>query len=300
MPSKIPPWAWALAGGVGAYGLWSIARGSSALAAPRTIAANSGKLPGTIFTIVFENKGRSQVLGPNANAPYFKRLAQQFVDLTNYRPRLHPSLPNYIIQTSGTTHGISDDVGHVISGTENIFAQLEAANIPWRAYAESMPSACFRGYSDELYAVRHVPALYYESVIGRSGFCRDRVVPFVQIWDDLPSTQIKYLFITPNMHNDMHDAPVATGDRWLSQVLPRIMQSPGYTRGGVVFIIFDETAGTDANIPAIMISPLARANGTPYATLMDHRTYLATVQDLMGLQRLPGTQGVQSLVGLLR
>jgi hypothetical protein len=234
------------------------------------------------------------VLGSNAPAPFFKQLAATYLDLTAYRPRMHPSLPNYVIMTSGSAHGISDDVGTDIGGTDNLAAQMDAAGVTWRAYAESMPSPCYRRDTN-LYAPRHVPWLYYTYVTHDPAYCANHVVPMGVTWQPEP---YRYIWITPNMRNDAHDAPIATADAWLASVMPKIMASPGYQNGGAVLILFDEPYGTEASTPAILVSESVRGRGVD-ATVYDHRSYLATVEDLLGLPRLATTQNVPSMARLM-
>jgi phosphatidylinositol-3-phosphatase len=286
MPREIP-WGWIGGFGVGALAL-------AALASRRT-----GQLPGTLFTILFENKGRSQVLN-SSSAPTFRALARTYADLQNYHSRYHPSLPNYIAMTSGSTHGIQDDAGpasHRIPGTANLAAQLDTAHIQWRAYGESMPRPCFSGDTN-LYAVRHLPFLYYDYVTGNPAYCAQHIVPMTDLAADLAADRYRYMWLTPNMQNNMHDGPIAVGDRWLLQMLPRLMSSPGYRRGGAIFIMFDETEGNETTIPALIVSNLVRRGVN--TTLFDHSSYLATVEDLLGLPRLPSTQNAVSMAPLFR
>jgi hypothetical protein len=81
-------------------------------------------------------------------------------------------------------------------------------------------------------------------------------------------------------------------------MLPRLMNSPGYRRGGAIFILFDETEVRDVTIPALIVSNLVRRGVD--MTLYDHASYLATVEDLLGLPRLPSTQHAVSMAGLFR
>jgi phosphatidylinositol-3-phosphatase len=268
-------WPWILGGGLIAGGaLWLLRRP-------------------TIFTIVFENKNASSVIG-NPAAPTFTALASQYGNATNYTSPYHPSLPNYITMTSGNPHGITDDVGFVIQGTDNLAAQMDAAGIPWRAYGESMPSPCYVG-DTTLYAQRHMPFPYYASARGTS--CATNVVPMDSLAADLASNSYRYVWLTPNLCNDAHDCPIGTADAWLASMIPMIQSSPGYQAGGVIFVLFDENEGGASSMPAIVISQALNqvSDSTPY----DHRSYLAGVQDLLGLQRLPATVGVMPLTNIL-
>jgi PKD repeat protein len=53
------------------------------------------------------------------------------------------------------------------------------------------------------------------------------------------------MWLTPNLCNDMHDCSVATGDNYLSQVVPKILRSNIFqTRKAALMITFDEGTGT--------------------------------------------------------
>jgi hypothetical protein len=174
---------------------------------------------------------------------------------------------------------------------------MDAAGIPWRAYTEGTTRPCDRG-AHGMYAARHVPFVWYQSVVGNPEFCAQHVVPFEQFNTDLAADSMKYMWITPDLCNQAHDCPIATADAWLSQVVPRILASPGYQRGGVLFILFDERGNSSRLLPAIVASPLLRVRGLQ-GEVFGHRSYLATVQDMLGLPRLATTEGVASMVGLL-
>jgi len=62
--------------------------------------------------------------------------------------------------------------------------------------------------------------------------------------DALPA----FSFVTPNLCNDTHDCPVATGDAWLQSWLAKILASPGYQAGTtVIFLTWDEDDGSASN-----------------------------------------------------
>ena len=102
------------------------------------------------------------------------------------------------------------------------------------------------------------------------------------------------------MCNSMHDCPTQTADAWLSRVIPQILDSPGYREGGAIFVLWDEgdadatyawsyVFGRPQNIPAIVISEHLVYPGFASPTRYDHRSYLATIEDIFGLPRLPTT-----------
>ncbi len=255
-------------------------------------------MTGTIFTIVFENHDQGAVL--NTSVPYFNQLAREHGSADAYLGSTHPSLPNYI-QLTGSTVNITDNnppSAHPIAGVDNLGGQLEAANIPWRAYMESMVEPCRLTDNGE-YAVRHNPWVYYTALSGDSARCADRVVDFESNFTaDLAANRYRYMWITPNVCNDMHDCAPSVSDAWLSRVIPQIMASPGYQAGGAIFILFDEGSlnlqyllRTPQNLAAIVISPNLVAPGHHSSTAYSHFSYVATVEDMLRLPRLASTAG---------
>src|SRR5579883_298206 len=63
-----------------------------------------------VFIIMMENKDYSEVIGDTTDAPYINMLASQYAIATNYQDSLvHPSLPNYLYLTTGSTLGQTSD-----------------------------------------------------------------------------------------------------------------------------------------------------------------------------------------------
>jgi phosphatidylinositol-3-phosphatase len=222
----------------------------------------------------------------------------------------------------------------------SIFSQLGSTGRSWREYAEAMPKNCDATNYDntsfananastgEYYYVRHAPPPYYTSApvpaecsswdvpLGTttSGAFLDALSPTS---DGLPA----FSFVTPGGCDDMHDCPVAAGDDWLKEWIPVIQQSAAYQSGQlVIFITWDEGAGADkangetcwdtvhasssaypsCHVAAIVMSPYT-APGTTSGSYFNHLSLLATAEDLLGLPRLPTTQGytgLQSAFGL--
>src|SRR3954470_24387791 len=101
----------------------------------------------TIFTIVLENKNDESVVG-STNAPYINSLISMGALATNYKDTNHPSLPNYLHMISGADQypGYIDidptQTPYFPADKPNLGTQLEAANIKWRSYQESMGTPC--------------------------------------------------------------------------------------------------------------------------------------------------------------
>ncbi len=254
----------------------------------------------TVFTIVFENENASSVL--TQAAPFFDSLQQQYGVATNYTSSTHPSLPNYITMTSGSTQGITTDndptANVPVLGHDHVAAQLDDKQVMWRAYMESMGDPC-KMTSTSLYSAHHDPFLYYDEIQKNPASCNQHVVDFdANFASDLASNVYRYLWITPNMCDDMHNCSLQTSDAWLQKVVTQIQQSDAYKDKGAIFILFDEGAsrapGASAALATLVISPQLASVHT-ISTAFDHRSYLATVEDIFGLGRLPTTTGVTSM-----
>jgi hypothetical protein len=90
-----------------------------------------------VVWIVMENKSYGAIVG-SPDAPYENGLAAQCGLAVAYDAVAHPSLPNYIAMTSGSTQDIADDdppAAHMLTSA-NIFSQLGS---DWQALEESMP-----------------------------------------------------------------------------------------------------------------------------------------------------------------
>src|SRR6266487_4194798 len=61
-----------------------------------------------VFVIMMENTGFDSLIG-NSNAPFINAAASNYGLATNYFGVTHPSQPNYIAATSGSTNGVADD-----------------------------------------------------------------------------------------------------------------------------------------------------------------------------------------------
>src|ERR1043166_6501543 len=71
-----------------------------------------------VVVIVFENHKFEQIIG-NSDAPYFNKLADKYGLATSYEAVSHPSLPNYLALTGGSTFGITSDCTDCSVNSEN-------------------------------------------------------------------------------------------------------------------------------------------------------------------------------------
>ena len=235
-----------------------------------------------VLWIWFENKPDVAVLG-SPDAPYLTQLAKECGTADDYHGLTHPSLPNYLAATSGSTHGVQDDAGpevHPLDGP-SLFGQVSDAGLEWRSYQEALPEPCARR-SAGLYAVKHDPAAYYTELESE---CLRWDVPMDALAADLTAgTLPAFGFITPDLCHDMHDCSVNVGDQWLSEMLPKILRSTAYTHGTTaVFVTFDEDDSKhDNRIAFVAVAPNIAA-GTVFDEPADHYTLLRTTESMLGM-----------------
>jgi hypothetical protein len=240
--------------------------GSPAASAPASAPATH------VFVVVMENRAYPEAMAQ----PYTARLAARYAVATDYHAVSHPSLPNYLALTAGSTFGITDDGYHALPAG-GIGSQLTARGIPWRAYMEGMTRGC--GDSPYPYAVKHNPFAYY------SGGCPSNVVPLTALDADLASGTQGFSWITPDMCHDGHDCSSRQADDFLAGLVPRILASPAWQHGGLLLIVWDEDDGSSGNrVPAIVVGDGLTRHET--GQRHDHYSLLATVEDRLGVPRL--------------
>jgi acid phosphatase len=113
------------------------------------------------------------------------------------------------------------------------------------------------------------------------------VVDYSQLDADIAAGSLPdYVFITPNLDDDMHDGTVAQGDAWLAAQVPKLLATSAYQRGGAVFLLWDEGSDSGDDPPFLVVSPNA-APGTVSHTDYDTSSFLLTVESILGVQPLP-------------
>jgi hypothetical protein len=196
------------------------------------------------------------------------------------------------VLTGTTSDGQAVGSGCVYPASiKTLVNQLNAIGKTWRGYAEDMGNdpareAATCGHPDlntvdhtqsaeapsasvplgDQYASRHNPFVYFHSIID-SPDCGSHVVNLNQLTADLSSEQAtpNFVFITPNLCNDGHDAPCKNGqpgglvsaDAFLQKWIPLIQASKAYQQNGLIVITFDEgglSVAANPNGSGILVS----------------------------------------------
>jgi phosphatidylinositol-3-phosphatase len=242
--------------------------------------------PRHVFVIVMENHSVEEAL----SGAFTASLAQQYGVAMNYHAVAHPSVPNYLALSSGTTWGLSDDSYHVLPKND-LGTQLTKAHVSWRAYMEGLTdSGCLD--SPLPYDPGHNPFAYY------GGQCPSNVVPLTNLASDLSGAAPRFVWITPDMCHDTHNCRVSVGDSWLQQEVGLITASPAWKSAGVLFITWDEDDGSADN----QVLTLVVAQGVSHRSSSrryTHYSLLATVEDLLGVGRLGQAAGAPAMTDLV-
>jgi phosphatidylinositol-3-phosphatase len=217
--------------------------------------------PPHIMVIVEENEGYANVIG-SSKAPYINSLVSTHASATKWYGLTDNSLADYVALISGTTGSYS---------SPTLVGELAASGISWKAYMESMPSACYTGPGVGNYAKVHNPFVHFKSITSNTAQC-NQIVPFAGsggFASDLTgNTAPSFMFVVPNVCNDMHSTcstvnKIKQGDNWLQSNLSTVLGSPWYTAGGIVIITWDSATtadksgwktGSGGHIPTIVIS----------------------------------------------
>jgi hypothetical protein len=262
-----------------------------------------------VFIIVMENEEASNIYGA-ADAPYINSLGARYAEATQYFAVTHPSLPNYLALTAGTPNPLDGSdcsespTCHVAGHNTNIADEIEASGRNWVAYMESMPAPCTTSDAGT-YAVRHDPFVYFDDIRdGADGRCAQHVLPYdaAAVATQLQSGPVPdYVWITPNLCNDGHDAcggdAIQHADAWLARNVPPILASSAFQQNGVLFVVWDEGftgagccgLGSGGGAVALFaISPLAKP-GLRATQPFNHYSLLRTIEVSWHLGQLGNT-----------
>jgi hypothetical protein len=262
--------------------------------------------PAHVAVILMENEEYSDIFG-SRSTPYINRLARRYALATQMYAIRHPSLPNYLALTGGSTFGITDDcTGCSVPGV-GLAGQLSSKGVSWNAYMEGLPGPCFQGSGHGDYAKKHDPFVYFRALVRDPALC-NRVIPFTRLAADERSGRLPaFSWITPNLCHDMHDCSPAVGDRFLAATVPPLLRALGPR--GLLILTWDEGSSDNGccrlasggHIVTILAGSLAKPGGR-LRTPIDHYSVLQAIEDLFGLPRMRGAACActPSLAPLLR
>jgi hypothetical protein len=268
----------------------------------------------TVIVIAMENTDATEIYDNTARAPYINGTlmpiaarASNFND--PFQDQDVPSEPHYIWMEAGTNtfddHTFTTDRDALKSkkgknstdSKNHLVAQMNSA-VAWMSYQEGITAGRCPIVSFDLYAAKHNPFVFFEDVSGNppsktNQFCIDHHKPYSAFAADLAANTIaKYVFITPNLCNDMHGDKkcpkgvhrITAGDNWLKAELPRIIDWVTQN-AGVIFVVWDEGRATK-KLPFLAIGPGVKANHVS-AVAFNHGSLVRSVEEIFNLPILP-------------
>jgi hypothetical protein len=276
LPSIFKSKKFALAAGLGVAG-------ALALTAMKVFASSgviSKALPNKVVVIILENQSYDSSFP--SHYPYLNSLISYMGFASKYFAITHPSLPNYIAMTAGSTLGVANDYcpNQKFSGTDQCSGVSASGTFPistthigdivpsWKLYAENYSTYTFPNCNDStgLFAAKHVPFLYYADTTKPSVTSRivDYADPNVGFFADVKNGVLPSLsFIIPNLCDDGHSPSLCSSgdqgttpyyaDTWMknffSQWLSAGVSSSGTSNPNgtyintAIFVTFDEGSG---------------------------------------------------------
>ncbi|GAA5873818.1 hypothetical protein JCM1840_002080 [Sporobolomyces johnsonii] len=231
-----------------------------------------------------------------ASSPVFQNLTSRGLLMEGYYGVTHPSEPNYAAAASGSFWGMGDDNFYAFpKNASTIVDLLEAKNISWASYQESMPFDGYTGFNytqanyltgsgNYTYYVRkHNPTILFDSVASvPERALRHR--NFNDFAADVNASALpQWLFITPNLVNDAHDTTIDFTSSWLEYFLYPLLENENFNNNRTLILLtFDETETYTVNNN---IYTLALGNGLPAeligttdSTFYTHYSSLSTVE----------------------
>jgi phosphatidylinositol-3-phosphatase len=253
---------------------------ATASAHSATASARSAQVPdySHIVVVMEENHSYSQIIG-SSQAPYINSLASQGALFTNSHAITHPSEPNYMAITSGSTYGLTSDACPFSTSKANIGSEVIAAKLSYAGYSESMPSQGYQGCTTGLYARKHNPTANYTdlpSSVNRT-FAQ---FPSSADYASLPAVSI----VDPNLNDDMHNGTVAEGDTWLKNHMSSYV-TWAMNNNSLLIVTWDENDGSPGNQIATIFAG-ARIKPGKYGERVTHYRVLRTLEQAYGLKAL--------------
>ncbi|HET7900884.1 MAG TPA: alkaline phosphatase family protein [Candidatus Nanopelagicales bacterium] len=292
-----------------------------------------------VFLIVGENTSLSQL--DSNDAPYqLGTLKPRSAWFSDYWGISHYSTSNYIAMTWGkfTACDQADEKPATCHhpGTDNLFSEMNAAGVGWKAWNESMPGSCWlvnsgKSADQNSYRPKHNPAAYFDDIVGvtsgTQGTGASCLANDVSMSVDaahaatpndtgafdaaLQSGSVpRFNMIVPNMCEDGHDNCAPTGnpirqfDGFLAREIPNIMRSSAWTPGSVIVVVYDE--GQDGG-PGKAVKfaggnvPFLVLGGSvhaaTYSQTANHYSLLRTLEDGLGIPTHANNAATASTLG---
>jgi len=240
-----------------------------------------------VIVYIMENNSIKQ---SRHHMPFLDSLAAKCAYMTHEHAITHPSLPNYMALTGGSTFGITKNADPKTDAVDenSVFQQVPG----WRTWAQGMGTNCHLVDSNN-YVVHHNPAAYYLPIRSE---CKAWDVPLKgHLAVDLSGGGPTLGVVIPDNCNNAHFEPTCSGgsdrearlriaDNYLKARMQTILNSEAYHRGHTLVIItWDEGSGSN-KVYTVLAGP--SLNGQVITTESTHYSLLRLIEKIVGVSCL--------------
>jgi acid phosphatase len=250
-----------------------------------------------VLVFVVENKSYTQMKN---NAPRIWAMARKYGYATTFRAIVHPSMPNYFVMASGSTHGVKANgyPSRVKLRSPSVFGNTIKAGGTAKIWADSMgPENCL-GRDRGKYVPRHVPWNYY---VNERDLCKQHVVDASQFEPDVAAGNLANvgMVIPDNCHN-AHDCSIKTADDWIIDRVELAMTGPDWKSGRLLMIVTaDEDDHNEGNkILTVLIHPSLQ--GTVVRKPLTLYSLHRLLADISGTEVMNKGRGAPDMVELFK
>ncbi len=240
--------------------------GAGEPSAPATFATVTPAKVSKLLVFVVENHSLDQM---RAAMPYTAALGKEFAVATNYRALTHPSLPNYLAMTGGSTFGVNDDDPPSSHTTHqpSVFGQALSLGRTAKVYAEGMPGNCAAEDSGQ-YVVKHNPWAYY---LGERSSCARYDVPVTELREDAADGRLPNAgMVIPDLCNDAHNCDLSVADHWLRAEIEAVMAGPDWLAGRLALVVTADEDDHQQNNLVLTTVAHPSLHGAVVATPLTH------------------------------
>ena len=273
-----------------------------------------------VVVIVMENSNLTHILNGGSADAYQAYLYHTYGGAPHYYALCHSSPQNYVTIVSGHTELCQYNSTHsIVLNVTDLPDDLEAHNMSWDGYFESMPTACDSKRTSLYDGGVHNPFVDLVDIDDNKSRCDAHVVNSAAFNESVANgTLPNFSLYVPNQLDDCHSSSQRFCDEWLRSFLAPILNATNATEEKLAqhtafFVVYDEgdhrakdagynVSGVDTryclltykvnmtacggNTYAVAISPYSR--GTTFLANATDMDLTSTFEWLLGL---PGDGG---------
>jgi len=235
-----------------------------------------------LLVFVVENHSLDQM---RQEMPFTTALGKQYAVATSYRAVTHPSLPNYLAMTGGSTFGVTDDAPPSSHTTNqpSVFGQALSLGKTAKVYAEGMRGNCATESSGQ-YAVKHNPWAYH---LSERSSCAQYDVPATELSKDVTNGGLPNAgMVVPDLCNDAHDCDLSVADQWLRTHVGMVMSGPDWRSGHLAIVVTADEDDNHQNNLVLTVVAHPSVHGTVVTRPLTHYSLARLYSEVLGAKPL--------------